>query len=261
MRLLWLTTGLLASGHHVPQRNFVACVHTCLLNVSGAFLLLAAVGIKAHGSASAYPTLATVAVAFFGVLLFLWLRDGMSLVCGRVNFSGDRIHVGVADADGPVDIEAADIDARVTPPKAWAVFRTQLGSEYYYDVSNGVIHYLSESGRDNQAIDSQRNRTYYYDSLEDLAEQMLRGGPVASYTTSTTAATAPVISRERKGDGKAASDRAARAFAALLEAEGGPRNKQHSDIVNPGNAPRHAPPSPTRRLKTHSAALEVDQVV
>ncbi len=131
-------------------------------------------------SRAGYDTLVLITTICFAVVLFLWVRDGLMIFCGWVDLGGERITTTVA-ADEEATEEGPDnnwvvmelgASRRLEPPPHWRRFKTHLGTDYYFDSATECIHYLSASGKDNYAVDPSRNRTFTYDTLEDLKEQM-----------------------------------------------------------------------------------------
>ena len=132
-------------------------------------------------------------------LLLLWLRDGLRRALRRVDLRGERIEVleedesaasaaagGAAGAVGGSDSWAEQLAAirdeqegvarPLTPPPTWRVFRTHLGTNYYFDPATEMVHYLANEGKGNYAVDPIYDVTVVYDSLAELEEQLERRG-------------------------------------------------------------------------------------
>ena len=58
------------------------------------------------------------------------------------------------------------------PPPHWRKYRTSLGANYYYDPHTEFVHHLTASGCGNTAVDSKRNRTFTYSTLDELDAQI-----------------------------------------------------------------------------------------
>jgi hypothetical protein len=202
VRRTWLLTGLLCSGHQWTRPEGatglgyrIATFQTVFLHILGLWLLLTAeVTVRGHGSAgarAAFGSLQAIAVGCFALLLGLWLRDGVRLLLRRVDLRGERIEVlEEEDGGGAGTGEGGDWASRLaavrddfegaakplTPPASWRAFRTHLGTNYYYDTATEMIHYLSNEGRGNYAVDPVYDVTVVYDSLGELEQQLERRG-------------------------------------------------------------------------------------
>lgn len=96
--------------------------------------------------------------------------------------------VEMAERDDRTDADKVDDDEflPIEPPPTWKVFRTALGSKYYFDPATEFVHYLSANGRGNYAVDPIHNRTFVYDSLADLevkVDAASTGTPMAGLAT------------------------------------------------------------------------------
>ena len=59
------------------------------------------------------------------------------------------------------------------PLPRWLRFKTHGGTDYFYDPTNEMVHYLAGgASKQNYAVDPVNNRTYIYDSFEHLQAQM-----------------------------------------------------------------------------------------
>lgn len=210
LRLVWLLTGLLYSGHQWTRPEGatglgyrIATFQTVLLHIFGVVLVLTAmVTVRPNGedgARAAFGTLQLISIGCLGLLLVLWLRDGLRLALRRVDLRGERIEVleedesaasaaagGAAGAVGGSDSWAEQLAAirdeqegvarPLTPPPTWRVFRTHLGTNYYFDPATEMVHYLANEGKGNYAVDPIYDVTVVYDSLAELEEQLERRG-------------------------------------------------------------------------------------
>lgn len=70
------------------------------------------------------------------------------------------------------DIEEDDdggTDRKLEPPSWWRRFKQPTGVDYFFDPRTDIVHYLTETGKGNFAVDTARGGSYYYDDLEDLS--------------------------------------------------------------------------------------------
>lgn len=181
-RALYLSTGLLASGHHWFLGWRVPTILSLWnLTVGLIWLITGQVCYRGGLSAARAVLTASTSVAFAAVL-GLWLRDGISLFMGWVNLSGERLEV-VNDGetvfgeepDVPPDASRAkddEEDGRLRPLKRWRCFKTHGGTDYFFDPANEMIHYLGATGSGNYAVDPRRNHTFVYETYEGLAAQI-----------------------------------------------------------------------------------------
>ena len=62
---------------------------------------------------------------------------------------------------------------KLKPLPRWLRFKTHGGTDYFYDPTNEMVHYLAGgASKQNYAVDPVNNRTYIYDSFEHLQAQM-----------------------------------------------------------------------------------------
>ena len=62
---------------------------------------------------------------------------------------------------------------KLKPLPRWLRFKTHGGTDYFYDPTNEMIHYLAGgASKTNYAVDPVHNRTYVYDSYEHLQAQI-----------------------------------------------------------------------------------------
>ena len=205
VRKIYITTGLLFSGHQWHLGHRVATFQTVLLHALGVWLLVVAeTTVRGKGSAgalAAFGSLQTISIGCLLLVLFLWLRDGVLLLLRRINLRGDRIEVvedegdgrgaadggaAAADASGSgaswaetlsaVRANEGDQDKPLTPRDSWRCFRTHLGTFYYFDPPTELVHYLSNSGKANYAVDPVYSCTIVYDTFEELDEQLRHRG-------------------------------------------------------------------------------------
>ena len=47
-------------------------------------------------------------------------------------------------------------------------YKTAQGNDYFFDPETEMVHYLSDDGKANYAIDALNNRTFTYDTLREL---------------------------------------------------------------------------------------------
>jgi hypothetical protein len=232
IRLQYYLTGLAYSGHQWALGRRVATFQTLLLHALGIWLLILAQGTVygkgPAGAREANDSLRVISIGCLLLVLFLWLRDAVLLLAGKVDLRGERVEVvedemgeiivsdgsqlgaggGAAkqaeggSADGGAGGGSADVDADgddavdvvIKPRAAWRCFRTHLGTNYYYDPATEMVHYLAANGKGNYAVDPIYNCTVVYDSLEQLDEQLeIRGrkGYGEPAGTSTSSAAAP----------------------------------------------------------------------
>ena len=97
VRKIWLTTGLLFSGHQWHLGHRVCTFQTLLLYVLGVWLVLTAeVTVRGKGPAgalAAFGTLQTISIGCLLLVAFMWTRDGFLLLFRRINLKGDKIEV------------------------------------------------------------------------------------------------------------------------------------------------------------------------
>jgi hypothetical protein len=127
--------------------------------------------------------LKTISISFLLLLALLWIKDGLLLITGRADLSGEQIEI--VEDDGDVELQAASASADgkpadedepgitpIEPLPHWRTFRTNLRSKYYFDPKTEFVHHLSKDGQGNYAVDPIHNRTFVYDSLQELDEKV-----------------------------------------------------------------------------------------
>ena len=127
--------------------------------------------------------LKTISISFLLLLALLWIKDGLLLITGRADLSGEQIEI--VEDDGDVELQAASTSADgkpadedepvltpIEPLPHWRTFRTNLNSKYYFDPKTEFVHHLSRDGQGNYAVDHIHNRTFVYDSLQELNEKV-----------------------------------------------------------------------------------------
>ena len=120
----------------------------------------------------------------------MWCRDGLALCRGKVDTKGEQLEI-LEDADE----EPNDVN-RIARPKEWRRYKphigrgashaqrhsspqltsrsslhrykTAQGNDYFFDPETEMVHYLSDDGKANYAIDALNNRTFTYDTLREL---------------------------------------------------------------------------------------------
>lgn len=167
-------------------------ITTVLLHALGTWLLVTSeVVIRGHGpdgARNAYDPLRIISIGTLGSLLVLWLKDGVLLFLGKIDLRGETIDVVDEDDEQPGKQPGEQMgglgggeeeeERPIEPPTSWRKFRTHLGTYYYYDPATEMVHYLSQNGKANYVVDPVHNVTLTYDSLEQLAEQMIWRGQV-----------------------------------------------------------------------------------
>ena len=126
MRWLYLTTGLLCSGHEwviPPTSRRVAIPLTVGLHVVGATLVLTAeFTVRRNGDTeTAYTMLLVLAGLLFFVNFVMWCRDGLALCRGKVDTKGEQLEI-LEDADE----EPNDVN-RIARPKEWRRYKPHIG--------------------------------------------------------------------------------------------------------------------------------------
>ena len=126
MRWLYLTTGLLCSGHEwviPPTARRVAIPLTVGLHVVGATLVLTAeFTVRRNGDTeTAYTMLLVLAGLLFFVNFVMWCRDGLALCRGKVDTKGEQLEI-LEDADE----EPNDVN-RIARPKEWRRYKPHIG--------------------------------------------------------------------------------------------------------------------------------------
>ncbi len=126
MRWLYLTTGLLCSGHEwviPPTARRVAIPLTVGLHVVGATLVLTAeFTVRRNGDTeTAYTMLLVLAGLLFFVNFVMWCRDGLALCRGKVDTKGEQLEI-LEDADE----EPNDVN-RIARPKEWRRCMPHIG--------------------------------------------------------------------------------------------------------------------------------------
>ena len=126
MRWLYLTTGLLCSGHEwviPPTSRRVAIPLTVGLHVVGATLVLTAeFTVRWNGDTeTAYTMLLVLAGLLFFVNFVMWCRDGLALCRGKVDTKGEQLEI-LEDADE----EPNDVN-RIARPKEWRRYKPHIG--------------------------------------------------------------------------------------------------------------------------------------
>ena len=126
MRWLYLTTGLLCSGHEwviPPTSRRVAIPLTVGLHVVGATLVLTAeFTVRWNGDTeTAYTMLLVLAGLLFFVNFVMWCRDGLALCRGKVDTKGEQLEI-LEDADE----EPNDVN-RIARPKEWRRCMPHIG--------------------------------------------------------------------------------------------------------------------------------------
>ena len=126
MRWLYLTTGLLCSGHEwviPPTSRRVAIPLTVGLHIVGATLVLTAeFTVRRNGdTATAYTMLLVLAGLLFFVNFVMWCRDGLALCRGKVDTKGEQLEI-LEDADE----EPNDVN-RIARPKEWRRYKPHIG--------------------------------------------------------------------------------------------------------------------------------------
>ena len=152
------------------------------------------------GAYAAFEPLYMIAVTCLSIVAFLWVRDFFLLACGWADLGGERIVGGVAEEEDAVDEAPKEgetpISRRIVPPPEWRRFKTALGTDYFLDPSSEVVYYLTAAGKANYAVDTNKNRSFHFDTLDGLREQMAAAEHAALYgapppTSSTSRADAP----------------------------------------------------------------------
>ena len=200
VRQLWLVGGFLVSAHQWQLGYRLPTYTTLLLHGFGGLLtytaLLVVQSNGEEGARNAFDTLRIVSIASLVLVLLLWLRDGLLLFLGKINLQGERVEV-LDDEEGADDVNmaepgrAGDESAKpeydengeevahtvpTEPPDSWRCFRTHLGTKYYFDPATEMVHYLSNNGHGNYAVDPLHNCTIMYDGLDDLADKLSHRG-------------------------------------------------------------------------------------
>ena len=126
MRWLYLTTGLLCSGHEwviPPTARRVAIPLTVGLHIVGATLVLTAeFTVRRNGDTeTAYTMLLVLAGLLFFVNFVMWCRDGLALCRGKVDTKGEQLEI-LEDADE----EPNDVN-RIARPKEWRRYKPHIG--------------------------------------------------------------------------------------------------------------------------------------
>ena len=128
------------------------------------------------GAYAAFEPLYMIAVTCLSIVAFLWVRDFFLLACGWADLGGERIVGGVAEEEDAVDEAPKEgetpISRRIVPPPEWRRFKTALGTDYFLDPSSEVVYYLTATGKANYAVDTNKNRSFHFDTLDGLREQM-----------------------------------------------------------------------------------------
>ena len=126
MRWLYLTTGLLCSGHEwviPPTARRVAIPLTVGLHIVGATLVLTAefTVLRNGDTETAYTMLLVLAGLLFFVNFVMWCRDGLALCRGKVDTKGEQLEI-LEDADE----EPNDVN-RIARPKEWRRYKPHIG--------------------------------------------------------------------------------------------------------------------------------------